>query len=133
MFQQLSSDPLKNYKATKPAFNLPASETPFQWRADDMAHLLRYLDPLSPHQLKNYFFFIKFGPPLTKLSGSAHAISPINPYHAEPGISWIKINWRCKIPNCFPQFIGSLKINWKKIEDNLAFDLVLSSVQWISL
>ena len=32
-----------------------------------MAHLYRYLDPLSPHQLK-----FNFGPPLTKLSGSAH-------------------------------------------------------------
>ena len=48
----------------------PASETP-EWRfagGPMMAHLERYFDPFSPHQLKN----VKFGPPLTKLSGSAH-------------------------------------------------------------
>ena len=40
-----------------------ASETPM------MARLLYYLDPLSPHHLKKV---VKVGPPLTKLSGSAH-------------------------------------------------------------
>ena len=34
-----------------------------------MAHLHRYLYPLSTHQLKNV---IKFGPPLKKLYGSTH-------------------------------------------------------------
>ena len=34
-----------------------------------MAHLQRYLDPVSPQQHKKV---IKFGPPLTQLSGSAH-------------------------------------------------------------
>ena len=43
-------------------FHRPASETPFKWRFAGgklMAHLERYSDPLSPHQLKIY---IKFGP-----------------------------------------------------------------------
>ena len=31
--------------------------------------MILYLDPLSPHQLKNV---ARIGPPLTKLSGSAH-------------------------------------------------------------
>ena len=35
-----------------------------------MVHLVWYLDPLCPHQLKKKH--VKFGPPLTKLSGSAH-------------------------------------------------------------
>ena len=52
-------DPLKNYKATEPAFNSPdhqhASETPFEWHfagGPMMAHLKCYLDPPTPHQLK---------------------------------------------------------------------------------
>ena len=45
-----------------------------------MAQLKLYLDPLSPHQLKKKK--IKFGPPLTKLSGSTHV--PEDPdQHAE--------------------------------------------------
>ena len=40
----------------------------FHWRADDDP-FIEVLDPLSPHQLKKG---IKFGPPLTKLSGFAH-------------------------------------------------------------
>ena len=50
-------DPLKNHKATKPAFNmdhhLPTSETPFQWRfaaGSMMARFKCYLDHSSPHQ-----------------------------------------------------------------------------------
>ena len=32
-----------------------------------------YLDPLSPHHLKMFIKQeVKFGPPMTKLSGSAH-------------------------------------------------------------
>ena len=58
----------------------PVSETPFEWRFDVgpmMTHLKWYLDPLSPHQPSNIKKKkkrndIKFGPPLTKLSGSAH-------------------------------------------------------------
>ena len=39
-----------------------------------LAQFKRYLDPLFPHQLqKKKKTVIKFGPPLTKLSGSAHA------------------------------------------------------------
>ena len=48
----------------------PASETSFKWRFAGepmMACLKWYLDPLSPHQLKN--IDVRDGPPLTKLSG----------------------------------------------------------------
>ena len=38
-----------------------------------MAHLLWYLDPLSPYPKKKNI--VKIGPPLTKLSGSAHVES----------------------------------------------------------
>ena len=82
-------DPPKNYKATKSAFNIghhrPTSETPFKWRfagGQIIAHVNRYSDPISPHQLKKATF-IKFGPPLTKLSRSAHDMtlsSADNPY-----------------------------------------------------
>ena len=74
-------DPLKNHKATKPAFNVgPSSghqrnaiEVAFRWRAI-MARLLWYLHPPSPHQLKKKRKnVVKVGHPLTKLSGSAHA------------------------------------------------------------
>ena len=38
-----------------------------------MARLSCYLDPLSPHQLKMFIKQeVKFGPPMTKHSGSAH-------------------------------------------------------------
>ena len=37
-----------------------------------MAKLKRYLDPLPPDQLKKTQNLV--GPPLTKLSGSAHAV-----------------------------------------------------------
>ena len=43
-----------------------ASKTPLKWRFADgpmMARLYWYLDPLSPHQLKN---IVKVGPPLKK-------------------------------------------------------------------
>ena len=69
-------DPLKNHKATctKPAFNVGppsvASETPF----DDCPFIVVFessIPPPPPINLKN---FIKFGIPLTKLSGSAHDI-----------------------------------------------------------
>ena len=54
-----------------------ASEAPFKWRfagGPMMAHLLCYLDPPSPHQLKKQQQKkpVKVGPPLTKFSGSAH-------------------------------------------------------------
>ena len=45
------SDPLKNHKATKPAFNVwPSSAASFA-RGLMMAHLKQYLIPVSPHQL----------------------------------------------------------------------------------
>ena len=37
-----------------------------------IARLKWYLDPPSPHQLKKKKNIVKVGPPLTKLSGSAH-------------------------------------------------------------
>ena len=53
----------------------PTSETPFKWRFAWGPMMARFLvlnakmDPLSsPHQLKK----VRVGPPLTKLSGSAH-------------------------------------------------------------
>ena len=52
-----------------------ASETPFKWRFAGgamMARYWRYLDPLAPHQLKK--LVVRVGPPLTKLSRSAHVI-----------------------------------------------------------
>ena len=57
-------DPLKNHKATKPAFNVGMA---FRWRADD--------DPLivvfgSSHQPTNT---VKAGPPLTNFSACAQA------------------------------------------------------------
>ena len=58
-----------------------ASETPLKWRfagGPMMAQLKRYLDPLSPNQLKKNV--IKFGPPLTKLSGFAHVYFAIFVY-----------------------------------------------------
>ena len=77
-------DPLKNHKATKPAFNVGPSSArqrnailmSFRWRADD-GPLIVYLDPPSPYQLENNNKrkrknVLKVGPPLTKLSGSAH-------------------------------------------------------------
>ena len=72
-------DPLKNHKAPNQHSMLvhhrPASETPFKWcfaGGSMMARLQWYLDPSYPHQLKKV---VKVGPPLTKLSWSAHAFS----------------------------------------------------------
>ena len=51
-----------------------ASEMPFKWGfagGPMIARLKWYLDPSSPHQLKNKV--VKVEPPLTKLSGSMHA------------------------------------------------------------
>ena len=70
-------DLLKNHTATKPAFNVGppwvASETPLKRCFAGGAMMARfswYLDPLAPHQLKKHV--VRVGPPLTKLSGSAH-------------------------------------------------------------
>ena len=70
-----SLDPLKKYKATKPAFNIGPSSArrrdviliAFHWRADDGPLIVVFG---SSHQLKE--IVVKAGPPLTKLSGSAH-------------------------------------------------------------
>ena len=70
-------NPLKKHKATKPTFNVwPSSvrqrnaiSMAFRWRAVDGPFIAVFRSSI-PHQ--PFFFFIKFGPPLTKLSGSAH-------------------------------------------------------------
>ena len=76
------ADPLKNHKATKPAFNVGPSSARQRnaismafCRWPMMAQLKWYLDPLSPHQLKKTQKNVKFGPPLTKLSGSGHELN----------------------------------------------------------
>ena len=75
-------DPLKNHKATKPAFNVGPSSArqrnaismAFNWRADD-GPIKAVFGSSIPHQLKKQKKnVIKFGPPLTKLSGSAHGL-----------------------------------------------------------
>ena len=57
-----SPDPQKNHKATKPAI---------------IATFVICLDPLSPleKKIKNKKNVVKVGPPLTKISGSAHGIA----------------------------------------------------------
>ena len=70
---------LKNHKATKPAFNggplsarqRNAISMAFHWRADD-GPFIAVLGSSLPSSTKKGG--IKFGPPLTKLSGSAHEI-----------------------------------------------------------
>ena len=69
-------DPLKNHKATKPAFNVGPSSArqrtaitmAFRWRAEDGQFIVIFGSsiPSSTNKKKT------FGPPLTKLSGSAH-------------------------------------------------------------
>ena len=68
-------DPLRYHKATKTAFNVGpilarqrnAIKIAFRWWADDGPILLVFG---STHQIKTP---VKVGPPLKKLSGSAHA------------------------------------------------------------
>ena len=77
-------DHLKNHKATKlkcwAIIGTPAKRhlMVFRWQAIDgpLIVVKWYLDPSSPHQLgKRGKNVIKVGPPLTKLSGSAHGRS----------------------------------------------------------
>ena len=80
-------DPLKNHKATKPAFKVGPSSArqqntismTFHWGADDGPLLVLFLDPLSYQLKKKQNNVIKFGPPLKNLSGSAHAGKLIHP------------------------------------------------------
>ena len=76
-FIEFPSNP-ENHKTTKPAFNVdhyrPTSETPFQWHFAGRPIIARFrcfLEPRSP-QKTNAKKLIRVGPPLTKLSGSAH-------------------------------------------------------------
>ena len=80
-FCNTGPDRLKNHKTTKPAFNVGPSSVrqrnaisvAFRWRADDGPFKEVFgwsLYPLINLKGKN----IKFEPPLTKLSGSAHGL-----------------------------------------------------------
>ena len=72
-------NPLKNHKATKPAFNFGPSSAcqgnamlmAFRWRADD-GPFIEVFGSSIPSLTKNKRTMIKFGPPLTKLFGSVH-------------------------------------------------------------
>ena len=64
-----------------------------------MARLSRYLDPLSPHQLKMFIEQeVKFGPHMTKRSGSAHVKDWVilEPY-VQTDESPLEFNPQCKI------------------------------------
>ena len=64
-----------------------------------MVRLSWYLDPLSPHQLKMFIKQeVKFGPPMTKRSGSAHVkdCALLEPY-VQTDPSPLEFNPQCKI------------------------------------
>ena len=64
-----------------------------------MARFSWYLDPLSPHQRKMFIKQeVKFGPPMTKRSGSAHVKdwAILDPY-IQTGESPLKFDPQCKI------------------------------------
>ena len=71
-------DPLENHKATKPSFNVGPSSArqrnailmAFHWRSDIGPLLVVFGSTLPSLIIK----LVKVGPPLTKLSGSAHAV-----------------------------------------------------------
>ena len=67
-----SGSPVKSH-SYQANFQCWATNGPFKWRSAAgpmMARLYWYLDHLSHHQQKKYV--VKVGPPLKKLSGSAH-------------------------------------------------------------
>ena len=64
-----SPDPLKNHKATKPAFTVGPPLARQRSANARETFLLRTPSPSPPPQKK----VVNIGPPLTKLSGSAHA------------------------------------------------------------
>ena len=63
-------DPLKNYKATKPAFTFGVSLAGRRWPAYSDIWILPPL--IKKQQQKNNKKNVKVGPPLTKLPGSVH-------------------------------------------------------------
>ena len=67
-------DPLKNHKATKPAFNVGQSSARQRNASDDP--LIVVFGPSLPSSTKKqqHKTNVKFGPLLTKLSGSAHVL-----------------------------------------------------------
>ena len=68
-----SLDPLKITKLPSQhsmlVYHRHASERPFRWRADDGPHIVKFGSSLHSSTKKGF----QIGPPLTKLSGSAHA------------------------------------------------------------
>ena len=87
----IGPDPLKNHKATKPAFNgMPAKRhlMVFRWRADNGPLIVAFG---SPHQLNKNI--VKVRPPLTKLSGSVHVnIDHIIETFCEWSINFYSVN-----------------------------------------
>ena len=73
-FSNTGSDPLTNHKTTKSAFNVWPSSVrqrnamAFWWRGDDVPLIVVFGSTLPLSTKKE----VKVGPPLTKLSGSAH-------------------------------------------------------------
>ena len=76
-------DPMKNHKTTKPVFNVGsqwarqqnAISIPFRWRANDRPLLVVFGSSLpSSTKKSNKKNVVRIGPPLTKLSGSAHEL-----------------------------------------------------------
>ena len=77
--------PLNDHRATKPAFNVGPSSArqrniifmlmAFPWRADDGPFIAEFRSsiPTPTKRKKSKENLFKFGPPLTKLSGSAYA------------------------------------------------------------
>ena len=71
--QGVRTPPLKNHKATKPAFNVgpspahhrKAMSMVFRWQADD-GPFIAVIWILYPPPPSTEFFFIKFGPPSDK-------------------------------------------------------------------
>ena len=65
-------DPLKNHKATKPAFNVGQSS--FRWRADDGPFIVAFGSSIPSSTKKKEKKRYQIWTPLTKLSGSAHVL-----------------------------------------------------------
>ena len=61
----------------------------FRWRTDDGPLIVAFVWILSPHRDKNV---VKVGPPLTKLSGSAHAWLCESLFHGATCVHYRKSN-----------------------------------------
>ena len=111
-------DPLKNgsYQASIQCWAIigpPAKRhlMVFRWRAEDgpLIVVLGSSLPSSTKKKKKKKNIVKVGPPLTKLSGSAHAI--IFPYrHTNPTITSAYLHLKSRIALCYGSVIQSLKL-----------------------